>query len=290
MTLEELQSELAKQDAKRRRVAQNQRQDARYRPPVRRPVVLPYAAPPVLSPVAGSTDEYLSTADLVAKAGVSRKTIRRYVRRGLLPAPLKGPATSGHGLVCKWPVAAVERLATIRRLRAENLTLEQAKTQLGCELTRPESLQRQVEDILGHFVAGSYLWPNGVSVQPTMRFRELVRTEMPDDPRYRDQVDRALDDDQLLRLTVSHYARNERAVLVVGPMSMSVWPDYTLACRLIDWPGAFVIPLWPPLKAVLMEWGVTPPVKTWVLPAGKCWIRNGDARFEREFDVLGTPR
>lgn len=75
---------------------------------------MPTLAPPPRS---------FSTADEVARAaGVSKVTLREWVRRGLLPAPIE--VVAGRGNLVKYPAAALERAQLARTLRNEGWTLD----------------------------------------------------------------------------------------------------------------------------------------------------------------------
>lgn len=74
--------------------------------------------------------EFLTLPDLVAKAAalgldVSDRTVRFYVSKGLLPAPVKSPFEGADGRVAWFPAHALRRLRRIAQLKAQGLTLEQ---------------------------------------------------------------------------------------------------------------------------------------------------------------------
>jgi len=66
-------------------------------------------------------------AELAAKSGLTGRTIRYYIARGLLPGPLKGGRGAVYGL------EHVDRLEQIRRLQARGLTLAEMVQQQALE-------------------------------------------------------------------------------------------------------------------------------------------------------------
>lgn len=67
----------------------------------------------------------MTLAELVEEAGVSARTIRFYISRGLLEGPIK----AGRGAV--YGSAHLERLETIRKLQAKGHTLSEMAALIG---------------------------------------------------------------------------------------------------------------------------------------------------------------
>ena len=63
-------------------------------------------------------------AELAAASGVAARTIRYYIARGLLPPPLAGGRSACYG------PSHLERLARIRRLQSQGMTLAQIAWEL----------------------------------------------------------------------------------------------------------------------------------------------------------------
>lgn len=63
------------------------------------------------------------TSTLAAAAGCSASTVQRWVRQGLLPAPVR--VNKGSGVQAMYPAAALERVGEIRRLREQGLSLDE---------------------------------------------------------------------------------------------------------------------------------------------------------------------
>lgn len=73
---------------------------------------------------------WLTLPDLVARAAaqgldVPERTVRFYVSKGLLPAPVKAPFEGADGRVAWFPVEALRRLKRIGQLKAQGMSLEQ---------------------------------------------------------------------------------------------------------------------------------------------------------------------
>jgi len=69
--------------------------------------------------MADDTGEQMKIADLAKRANVSRRTVRYYIARGLLQAPLRAGRKAVYG------PEHLERLAKIRALREEGKTLQE---------------------------------------------------------------------------------------------------------------------------------------------------------------------
>ena len=77
--------------------------------------------------------EQMSLAELAAKAGITERTIRFYIARGLL----RGPAKAGRG--ASYGPEHLEWLKGIAELQSRGLTLAEIARQLsGEKATRPE--------------------------------------------------------------------------------------------------------------------------------------------------------
>lgn len=73
---------------------------------------------------------WLTLPDLVARAAaqgldVPERTVRFYVTKGLLPAPVKAPFEGADGRVAWFPLEALRRLKRIGQLKAQGMSLEQ---------------------------------------------------------------------------------------------------------------------------------------------------------------------
>lgn len=73
---------------------------------------------------------WLTLPDLVARAAaqgldVPERTVRFYVSKGLLPAPVKAPFEGADGRVAWFPADALRRLKRIGQLKAQGMSLEQ---------------------------------------------------------------------------------------------------------------------------------------------------------------------
>lgn len=66
---------------------------------------------------------FARAADVLQAAGVSFVTLRDWIRRGILPAPLE--TARGRGNLAKYPRSAVARGELARRLRDDGWTLDE---------------------------------------------------------------------------------------------------------------------------------------------------------------------
>lgn len=67
----------------------------------------------------------ITTAEMEKRLGVSYRTLRRYVRRGLLPPPAK--VSDGNGVRLFWSASHISRVAKIHRLVAQGYSLAEVK-------------------------------------------------------------------------------------------------------------------------------------------------------------------
>ncbi|MEZ4385492.1 MAG: MerR family transcriptional regulator [Nannocystaceae bacterium] len=72
--------------------------------------------------------EYARTAEVAEAAGVSRQTLRAWVKRGLLPEPTL--LAKGRGVWSRWPLEAVEIARFIRAQRDKDYTLDEIAEQV----------------------------------------------------------------------------------------------------------------------------------------------------------------
>lgn len=69
--------------------------------------------------------KFATTEEVSAAAGISRVSLWRWVRLGLLPEPTRISGGRASGVRGRWPAWAVERAAWIRARRDEKLTLDE---------------------------------------------------------------------------------------------------------------------------------------------------------------------
>jgi len=63
--------------------------------------------------------------DVIAAAGVSYRTIQKWIKRGLLPTPVKVALGYPQGVFNRFPAFACEQVRFIAAMRAEGLTLDE---------------------------------------------------------------------------------------------------------------------------------------------------------------------
>jgi len=98
-------------------------------------------------------------AELAAKAGMTRRTVRYYIARGLLP----GPAGAGRG--ARYGAGHLERLLEIRRLQDRGLTLDEIALALAGGVARVAlppprtvNVHRIAPDVTVHVEGGLPPW------------------------------------------------------------------------------------------------------------------------------------
>ncbi len=69
--------------------------------------------------------KFATTDEVSAASGISRVSLWRWVRLGLLPEPTRISDGRASGVRSRWPGWAVERAAWIRARRDEKLTLDE---------------------------------------------------------------------------------------------------------------------------------------------------------------------
>lgn len=104
-------------------------------------------------------DAELSLADLAAESGLTERTIRYYISRGLL----EGPARGGRGAY--YTAEHAKRLREIRKGQQDGLTLveierRRAAPESQAELPKPEAwwAYRLADDIVVHVKGGTSPW------------------------------------------------------------------------------------------------------------------------------------
>jgi DNA-binding transcriptional MerR regulator len=108
-----------------------------------------------------SAPDDLKIADLEARSGISKRTIRLYISRGLLPGPVKS------GRDATYSRNHLERLLRIKKLQREGLTLHEIGHELSSHqerstLPHPTSYWSYpvAEDVLVMVRAGATPWRN----------------------------------------------------------------------------------------------------------------------------------
>jgi DNA-binding transcriptional MerR regulator len=66
---------------------------------------------------------FVTSPELIKAAGVSFVTLREWIKRGIVPPPLR--AVTGRGNLAKYPQHAVSQAGLARRLRADGWTLDE---------------------------------------------------------------------------------------------------------------------------------------------------------------------
>lgn len=76
------------------------------------------------------SDEFATTDELMAAAGVVRRTIQQWTKAGLLPAPTFVSLGNPHGAFHRYPAWAVEQVKWIMSKRKAGHTLKEIKAML----------------------------------------------------------------------------------------------------------------------------------------------------------------
>ena len=63
--------------------------------------------------------------DVIAAAGVSYRTIQKWIKRGLLPTPVKVALGYPQGVFNRFPAFACEQVRFVAAMRAEGLTFDE---------------------------------------------------------------------------------------------------------------------------------------------------------------------
>ena len=74
--------------------------------------------------------DFATTEELMAAAGVVRRTIQQWTKSGLLPKPTLVSLGNPRGAFHRYPREAVERAAWIRGQREAGYTLQEIKAKL----------------------------------------------------------------------------------------------------------------------------------------------------------------
>jgi DNA-binding transcriptional MerR regulator len=108
-----------------------------------------------------SAPDHLKIGDLESRSGVSRRTIRLYISRGLLAGPVKP------GRDASYTVEHLDRLSEIKRMQGEGLTLKEIAHRLAggeerAELSHPTSYwsYNVAEDVTVMVRSGASPWRN----------------------------------------------------------------------------------------------------------------------------------
>lgn len=72
-----------------------------------------------------ATTKHVTHAEMLAAAGVGQVALRRWVTRGLLPAPIRTGRGRARGSFNLWPLEALERVRWIREQRDAGVSIDE---------------------------------------------------------------------------------------------------------------------------------------------------------------------
>ena len=232
----------------------------------------------------------LTTTELARRAGVSTKTLQRWVERGLLPKPLIRTHPNGRGKVGYWPDDILAYCRRLQQLRRQGHALNEAALLAEGWTIAPMQPPRQLTgaDLLGQK-------PINVGGDRRYTFLQLYQLHVAADLKqsvlhvdYQAAVVHAVEASQLLRLSLQLIEGGYSPLLLCDGKTVLVRPDFLVGCAVTA--ACFVLPLRPPFerlcRALHTEALIRPPS---FVPPAKVWRRSGDALMEYAIYMGGGP-